>query len=157
GRDRSHLREHVLTAVVDSRARAQHRLANLRDVPRKTNARLKLLLRTRQRAVRRKARIVQEDAVSRCARRHHRIRKDLCFPTQTVVEREVGTNSPRVLSEHCEVFILDVRRARGVSCWTSQARALQIKQQRTASSGCSHWTGSRCCHKGAVGTTDGVW
>src|SRR2546430_6874927 len=47
--DRANLRQHVLAAIENAIAGAQHRLAVARYVPRETNARLELFLRAVQR------------------------------------------------------------------------------------------------------------
>src|SRR5687768_17613734 len=148
-RDRSDLRQHVLSRVVDAGARANDRFAFLRDIPGESHTRLPLALLIRERSVRREARIVQEDAVCGALRWYDGVGKDLCFPAETVVERNIGPDLPRVLCEEGIVFIRDARKTGGVSCWTSQTRALKVEQERTATRQ-SPWTSCRRCYESAV-------
>src|SRR5260370_23361353 len=57
--NRSHLRQHVLSSVVDTIAGPQDRLPGLGNIPRKAETRLKFFLGTMQRAIRWECRIVQ--------------------------------------------------------------------------------------------------
>src|SRR6476620_10315739 len=86
-RDRTYLRKHVLSRIVNSVAASHNRFAYFGDVPRKADARLELFLRAVQCAIRRKSRIAQSESICGCRRRHSYFRKDLRLPTQAVIER----------------------------------------------------------------------
>src|SRR5437867_2699292 len=105
--DRANLRQHVLAAIENAIAGAQHRLAVARYVPRKTNARLELFLRAVQRAVRWKPWITQQRSVGCLSRRDDRLGKDLGFPAQPIIQSEIGPQVPTVLSKQGQVFILN--------------------------------------------------
>src|SRR6266446_449023 len=131
--DRADLGQHVLPPIENAIARAHYRFAVLRQVPRKTEARLELFLRAVQSAIRRKTWIGQQRAVSCLSGRNNRLGKDLCFPSQTIIQSEVGSHVPTILSEQRQVFILDGgfagRRHAGNPGRNS---VLQIQKQRPA-------------------------
>src|SRR5262249_21294485 len=65
-------------------------------------------------------------------RRHDNVGKYLRFPTEAIIQSEVGSDLPSVLTEKCVVFILNFGSARRISRWTGSPRALKKQEQRTA-------------------------
>src|SRR5262252_5906652 len=82
--DRPNLRQHVLTGVENAVAGAQDGFSLLRDVPGKSNARLKLFLGAVERSIRGKVRIGQERGIGRLRRGNDRVGEYLRFPSQPV-------------------------------------------------------------------------
>src|SRR5207249_4226224 len=129
-RDGAHLRQHVLTRVVDSPAATQDRPPVPCGVPGKTQARLKHFLLIVNRPIGWKKRIAQIRTVSRLRGIQSGIREDLRFPAETVIERKIPRRLPTVLQKQAVILVLDRGRSGRIGGGSTQCRMLEIEKHR---------------------------
>src|SRR5262249_23465160 len=155
GGNRAYLRQHVLVSVENAPAGAQYRLLVVEQIPGETNARLDHAFVAGQSAVRGEQRIAEEPTVRGLGGRNHRVREQLPFPTQAIVQREVAPWLPLVLYEERDVFVGNVREAGRIGGRARQASSLQVEQKRSTA-GCAPWARCRSGYIGSVRATDSV-
>src|SRR5213594_2802140 len=129
-RDRAHLRQHVLTRVVDSPAASQDRPPVPCGIPGKAQARLKHLFLIVNRPIGWKKRIAQIRTVSCLRGIQSGIREDLRFPAETVIERKILRRLPTVLQKQAVILVLDRGRSSRIGGGSTQRRMLEIEKQR---------------------------